>query len=241
MNTENNNETENKVNPQNTEPSYLIPGSIVIAGILIALAIFAGKAPVQPVSDQLPFTKLGQAVSAASVPPEVLKCEFDKTYDSSIQADMDNFVITGGRGTPWTIVVDNQTGDYFPINGALPASEILRLVENGFSDAEFDDEAREMLANVTPVTVDDYYRGPDNPRYTFIEYSDFDCPFCARFHESMIEVMATTSDVGWVYRHFPLEQIHPDARGVANVAECVGENGTNDDAFWEFTDAYFSL
>jgi len=100
-------------------------------------------------------------------------------------------------------------------------------------------EAVDRTDQVAPVTESDYRKGPADAAVTIVEYSDFDCPFCSRFHDSMNEIVAANDDVAWVYRHFPLEQLHPQAEGVAIAAECVGDiAGT--DAFWSFTDGYFS-
>jgi len=92
---------------------------------------------------------------------------------------------------------------------------------------------------VAPVTESDYRKGPADAAVTIIEYSDFDCPFCSRFHDSMNDIVEATDDVAWVYRHFPLEQLHPQAEGVAIAAECVGELA-GADAFWSFADGYFA-
>jgi len=92
---------------------------------------------------------------------------------------------------------------------------------------------------VRPVTDGDYRKGPTDASVTIVEYSDFDCPFCSRFHDSMNDIIAETTDVAWVYRHFPLEQLHPQAEGVAIASECVGELAGSD-AFWSFTDGYFA-
>jgi protein-disulfide isomerase len=92
---------------------------------------------------------------------------------------------------------------------------------------------------IKPVTAEDYRKGPADAAVTIVEYSDFDCPFCSRFHDSMNDIMADSSDVAWVYRHFPLEQLHPQAEDVAIAAECVGELAGSD-AFWSFTDDYFA-
>lgn len=89
---------------------------------------------------------------------------------------------------------------------------------------------------VEPRKVDDkdHIRGAKNPKVTIIEYSDFECPFCARFHPTMLKVMQNYGDqVRWVYRHFPLESIHPKARPLALASECAAEQGK----FWEFADA----
>jgi len=87
-----------------------------------------------------------------------------------------------------------------------------------------------------PRAVDekeDHIRGPKNAKVTVIEYSDFECPFCARFHPTMQRLVENyPNDVRWVYRHFPLESIHPKARTLALASECASEQGK----FWEFAD-----
>lgn len=92
---------------------------------------------------------------------------------------------------------------------------------------------------VTEVTDADWLRGNPDAPIVIVEYSDYDCPFCSRFHTSMNTVIENSNgQVAWVYRHFPLEQLHPQAAMVSSAAECAGELG-GDEAFWEFSDAYF--
>jgi protein-disulfide isomerase len=90
-----------------------------------------------------------------------------------------------------------------------------------------------------PVTKDDHIRGNPNAPIMIIEYSDYDCPYCRIFHETMTKVMAdfgSTGKVAWVYRHFPLVQLHPNAPKISEGAYCVAELGGNE-AFWKYTDA----
>lgn len=95
--------------------------------------------------------------------------------------------------------------------------------------------------NINPVNEDDHIRGNPNAPIVIVEYSDYDCPFCKNYHETMNQIMAeygTSGEVAWVYRHFPLQQLHPNAPKIAMAAECVAELGGNE-AFWEFSDLVF--
>jgi protein-disulfide isomerase len=94
---------------------------------------------------------------------------------------------------------------------------------------------------VRAVDENDHIRGNPNAPIVLIEYSDYDCPFCKNFHETMNQVMdnyGAEGKVAWVYRHFPLEQLHPSAPYIAQASECVAELGGND-AFWKFSDLVF--
>lgn len=94
---------------------------------------------------------------------------------------------------------------------------------------------------VAPVTEKDHILGNPNAAIVIVEYSDFDCPFCKQFHETMQQVMETyggDGKVAWVYRHFPLTQLHPNAKKIAEASECVASIGGND-AFWKFADLVF--
>lgn len=98
--------------------------------------------------------------------------------------------------------------------------------------------------NVRPVTNEDHIKGNPNADVVIVEYSDFECPFCKRFHDTMNQVMdeyGASGQVAWVYRQFPLDQLHPvKARAEAIASECVNEIGGND-AFWQFADRFFEL
>lgn len=90
---------------------------------------------------------------------------------------------------------------------------------------------------LAPVTEDDHVRGDlKKAKVVLVEYSDFECPFCQRFHPTMKQLQAKYGDdIAWVYRHFPLKSIHPNAEAAGNAAECAGEQGK----FWEYADALF--
>lgn len=91
------------------------------------------------------------------------------------------------------------------------------------------------------VTEKDHIRGSKDAQILLVEYSDLECPFCKRFHPTMQQVLKEYGDkVAWVYRHFPLDQIHSKADKEAEAIECAGELGGND-GFWNLTDKIFEV
>lgn len=104
------------------------------------------------------------------------------------------------------------------------------------------ERADQLYDKVRPVGARDHIRGSPNAPVAVIEYSDFECPFCKRFHATLKQVVGEYDGrVRWVYRHFPLEQLHPvKARKAAIASECAAEIGGNE-AFWKFTDRYYEL
>lgn len=93
------------------------------------------------------------------------------------------------------------------------------------------------------ITEDDNILGNPNAPVTIIEYSDLGCPFCAEFHETMLQVMQTygsTGQVNWVYRHFPNTTAHPLSRDASILAECVGQT-RGKESFWIFVENIFDL
>lgn len=103
-----------------------------------------------------------------------------------------------------------------------------------------DGKLSEEQANKLPeVTDQDHIRGSLDARVFIVEYSDFECPFCSRFHPTAQQALNEYGDdVAWVYRHFPLDTLHPRARPAAEASECVADIAGND-AFWVFADYLF--
>ena len=94
------------------------------------------------------------------------------------------------------------------------------------------------------VTKEDHVRGDRNAPVTIVEFSDMECPFCKQFHATIGQIMKEYGNdgrVAWVYRHFPLDSLHPiKARTGAEATECVASLG-GEEAFWKFLNRYFEI
>lgn len=96
---------------------------------------------------------------------------------------------------------------------------------------------------VNPITEDDHFIGNPDAPVTLIEFSDLECPYCKSFHQTMRALMneyGTDGRLAWVYRHFPLVQLHPKAPREAEAVECVNEL-SNKTATWNFINRIFEV
>ena len=91
-------------------------------------------------------------------------------------------------------------------------------------------------ADLPAVTSDDHVKGPENAKVTLVEYSDFECPYCASHKDTTDQIIKNYGDkVRIVFRHFPLS-FHPNAEKAAEASECAAEQGK----FWEMYDKIFA-
>ncbi|MDA7970698.1 MAG: DsbA family protein [Gammaproteobacteria bacterium] len=114
------------------------------------------------------------------------------------------------------------------------------LEQRAAAQREQDEQQRARLENMREVDASrDHILGDPNAPVTLVEYSDFECPFCKRFHPTVARLMENNpGKIRWVYRHFPLSFHNPGAQQQAEASECVAEQSGND-AFWKFVDAIY--
>jgi len=86
---------------------------------------------------------------------------------------------------------------------------------------------------------DDPVYGPEDAPITIIEFSDFECPYCRKWHLEVWPALqeAYPGQIRLVYRDFPLTNIHANATPAAAAANCAGEQ----DQYWAFNEALFSM
>ncbi len=139
------------------------------------------------------------------------------------------------------------------LGGAFPFEMFKEIIDKEVADSGSDsckeystelqkycDEKGANAFNPIPKTVDlgnAPATGSQTAKVTIIEFSDFECPFCARAYPTVKKILQTyPSDVKFYYKHLPLISIHPRAQKAAEASVCAQDQGK----FWEYHDKLFT-
>ena len=112
----------------------------------------------------------------------------------------------------------------FRVTAKLPFQQRLRALL-GYAEPLVD-----LVQPVDPHQ--DHVRGPAESPVTVVEYGDFECPYCGRAEPVVRQLLADQGDIRYVWRHLPLDHVHPHAQLAAEAAEAAGVQG----AFWPMHD-----
>jgi Na+/H+ antiporter NhaA len=126
------------------------------------------------------------------------------------------------------------------LSAALGASALTWLLFRATALLPRRTRVRVLLGDAQPLTdlyldVDpqrDHVRGPTNAPITVVEYGDFQCPYCGQAESVMRDLLRGFADVRYVWRHLPLNDVHPRAQLAAEATEAAAEQG----AFWQLHD-----
>ncbi len=122
-----------------------------------------------------------------------------------------------------------------PIDVSKNAEEI--QAELAKQEADKAAEAAERNKELMALTAGQPFRGNPDAPVTIVEYSDFQCPYCARGAKTVEEILEKyPQDVKIVFQHFPLN-FHPWAKPAAIAADCAAKQ--DQEAFWKLHDKYF--
>jgi Na+/H+ antiporter NhaA len=114
----------------------------------------------------------------------------------------------------------------------------IRLLPSTLRARQIGGTAEDILDLVEEVDPDrDHIRGPDDAPVTLVEYGDFECTYCGQAEQAIRELLASLgSDVSYVWRHLPLNDVHPSAQLASEAAEAAAAQGK----FWEMYDTLLS-
>jgi protein-disulfide isomerase len=155
-------------------------------------------------------------------------------------------------------VTDNDVEDFYQTNkgqiGGVPdanlRAQIKTYLQNQLLNArreQFLQTLRvqaKVVVNLPPpsfrikvATDGEPFRGSATAPVTIVEFSDFHCPFCGKVQTTLTQVLARYGEkVRLVYHHFPIDQLHPQARKAAEAAMCANEQGK----FWAYHDQLYA-
>ena len=127
------------------------------------------------------------------------------------------------------------------IAGAVFYSSKSQPAKNGANQIPPKDS--QEVSGLKEVSSDDHILGNPDAQIAIVEFSDIECPFCKKFHQTMNQVMdeyGKTGKVKWVYRHFPLDALHDKARKEAEATECAADLGGNE-KFWVYINRLYEI
>lgn len=236
---------QNSLNPIYSTPAAVLLGAVIVAvSVLVHGGIIKLGKPTQ--APQAAPTAAQPQPQQAKTEADIVKnlkslaskvnldqSKFDLCLDSGskaslVKADLDDGTKVGVNGTP-AFFINGRL-----ISGAVPFDQFKTIIDEELSG--------NVASGVTRQTVgvgDLAVQGNANAKVTLVEFSDYQCPFCARFFtqtEGQIKKeYVDTGKVKFYYRDFPLPQIHPGAQKAAEAARCAGDQGK----YWEYHDSLF--
>lgn len=152
----------------------------------------------------------------------------DPSLSKKIEVDIQEGQRLGVTGTP-TFLVNGHT-----LVGVQSYLSLKHIIDSELAGEPW----QESKAFQSPAEVDTSYapsRGALDAPITVIEFSDFQCPYCAQAIPSLKQLLSSNSNVRWVFKNFPLE-FHSDSRLAHMAALAAGRQGK----FWEMHDLIFS-
>jgi protein-disulfide isomerase len=190
-------------------------------------AIFpAGEATVMIFGQQLIWRQFNRSVARRALlgllllTLSITSCSKSVSADSPINADLEKQVLEILRKHPEVI---------------LESVDKYQREQQQQQSAARDKAVSQVAGNPSAIIGKSPKRG--NGKTILIEFSDFQCPYCAKAHTNVQEfIRKRSADVTLVYKHLPLTQIHPEAQPAAQAAWAAQQQNK----FWEFHDALFA-
>jgi protein-disulfide isomerase len=170
------------------------------------------------------------------------ECLDSGKYTAAVSAEFEEGLGFGVQGTP-TFFINGQI-----FVGAQPLQnfqQAIAVVESGGNIIPALEPTPTPVPTPSPLTQDvpledaAGIKGDPNAPVTIVEYSDYQCPFCQRHFAQVLPQLQQYIDEGkvkYVFKDFPLTQIHPQAPKAAEAARCAGDQ----EAYWEMHDKLFA-
>lgn len=208
---------------------YLVPAIIIIVGVIIGgIVVYSdlNNGTTVDTSDEGIDRELVEYANEIGLNIQAFEtCYNDRTYEDVVQEDLNTALQLDIGGTPAFFVNGTR------ISGAQPTDVFRQEIENALNDPETD-------VNAVGGGYAETKGNPDAPVH-IVEFTDYDCPFCARYVFEILPNIMTeyveTGQVKYSVRNMPLEGLHPHAVKYAEASMCANEQGK----YWEYHDILF--
>ncbi|MCX6756470.1 MAG: thioredoxin domain-containing protein [Candidatus Nomurabacteria bacterium] len=206
-------------------PQAIVLAAVLIVGAILITGSSMGSTKNKTISEQVGVSKKDLAAC-------VSKVDAEQTYKDKI-ASVIAAIPEDSRGTPYSIII-GKDGVMTSVEGADSYENVKKMIDDAIAGKvvkKYDGKA--ALSEPT-----DHIQGNPNAAVTVIEYSDFECPYCKRFHPTMERIVKESNgNVKWILRQFPIHQ-HSVEKLIA--ADCVGKI-KGEDAYFKYADLLFGL
>ena len=221
---------------------YKTMGFVLATGLLLGCFAFGPTADAQAEDQEARKAKILANLKVHFPPLADAQVSMgDITATEYPGLDQGSFTVSGRQTQTVPFFVSKDDSKLYMLTNAdaldvsKSADEINeQLAERAAEEAK---AAEERAANIESVIVGKPIRGNADAVVTIVEFSDFQCPYCARGAETVEQLLEKyPNDVKFVFMHYPLG-FHPWARPAAIATECAANQ--SDDYFWLLHDKYF--
>jgi protein-disulfide isomerase len=200
--------------------SIILPASILIAGVFIGGAVIYTNKSSAPVAG---------TVGGVTKSVEFKKCLDSGKYANKVKESFNEGVALGVGGTPTAYFNGRQ------LQGRT-ITEIEQMIEEELGNVPVSDaKAERKTINTAGLPV----LGSPDAEVTLVAFSDFQCPYCKLFKENVVDAIKEkyikTGLVKFVFKDFPLSQIHMNAQKAAEATHCAEDQGK----YWDYHDMIF--
>ncbi len=250
------------------ESNLAVPIAIVVAGILVAGAVFytnqnkaSTTANVEQTQDNYKYQKYVNVAKDIGLDADKFKACMDKFDTAEIKKDLADAQKYGASGTPTFFIglkKDNGEVEAIKLVGAQPfdrfkpvidalvdTKDINKAIEALPDDMKVDQSGKPVDIKTVTVSIDDdAIKGNKDSDVYVVEFSDFECPFCKRYstttYKQITDEYVKAGKIAYVFRDLPLSFHDPIATEEAVAANCAKAQG-GDEAYYAYHDKLYEL
>jgi protein-disulfide isomerase len=210
-----------------------------VRNALIAIALLLSSAAAVAAQAPSPAPAPSSPAAAPAAPPTELQKKIE-AYLRDLYGFGNDFTITLSAPQPTPIADLSVYNVEVAFNGQSDTTVIYVSKDGKFLiRGELDDMSVDPLESVRKLihTEGDPAKGPADSRVTVVEYADYECPSCLQFDTLWRTLLPKYPQVRYVFKDFPLTDLHPWALSAAEAAHCVYTQ--NPSSFWKFHDSIY--